>query len=57
MPIITEFRRQRYTDISVFEVSLVYIVSSKTARVMYRETFISRNNKIALFLLDIIGNI
>ena len=54
MPIITEFRRQRYTDISVFEASLVYIVSSKTARVMYRETFISRNNKIALFLLDII---
>ena len=36
MPLIPKFSRPKKTDLCEFKVSLIYIVSSRTARVIYR---------------------
>jgi hypothetical protein len=44
MPLIPELWRQRQRDVHEFEASLVYSVSSRTARSTYRN-FVSKQNE------------
>jgi len=45
MPLIPAPERQRKADVSEFEASLLYKVSSRTARTTYRETLSCKTSK------------
>jgi hypothetical protein len=46
MPLIAAFRRQRQADLSKFETSLLYLVSSRTVRKTVRVCLNNNNDDI-----------